>query len=86
MHSPYKGLLSNKNVQRIYFLIKLVQLDSFGNDVWSKKTDIKCLDLNRNEEKLVLTIDSNAKYPLMLNLKILTYPLNLSNSLLQNHP
>jgi hypothetical protein len=83
--SPYKGLSSNKNIQRIYFLIKLIQLDNFGNEVWNKQTDVRCLDLNRNEEKVVQEISQKANYPLILNLKILTYPLDLTNLLENEH-
>lgn len=75
---------SNKNIQRIYFSIKLVQVDNFGNEVWNKQTQVKCLDLNRNEEKVVEDINPAAKYPLILNLKIITYPLNLTNLLFEN--
>ncbi len=82
--SPYKGLSSNKNIQRIYYMIKLVQVDNFGNEVWNKQTDIQCLDLNRNEEKVVEEINPIAKYPIFLNLKILTYPLNLTNLILDS--
>ncbi len=82
IHSPYRGLLSNKNVQRIYYMIKLINLDNQGNQVSSHNSGIKFADFSRNEEKMVFMIESNVKYPILLNLKILTCPLNLHNSLL----
>lgn len=74
LHSPYKGLLSNKILLRIYYIIKLVELDSSGNELWSKKTDLTCLDLNRSEEKYIISIDHKVKYPIMLNLMVSVHP------------
>lgn len=77
-HSPYKGLLSNKQHHRVYYIIKLVELDKNGNKVWSKKTDLACLDFNKNEDKTCLTIDPKVKYPLLLNLLVAYYPAKLN--------
>ncbi len=79
MYSPYKGLLSQKTTQRIYYVMKVIQLDKLGNEKWSKQTDLTCLDLNRNEEKFLLTIDANVKYPLYLNFRVITYPYYAKN-------
>ncbi|RNA45244.1 germ cell-less -like 1 [Brachionus plicatilis] len=78
MHSPYKGLLSNKTLLRIYYAIKLVELDPNGNELWSKKTDIQCLDLNRSEEKYVISVDCKVKYPILLNLLVSVHPFSHS--------
>ena len=83
MYSPYKGLLSQKQTQRIYYVMKIVQLDKFGNEKWTKKTDLTCMDLNRNEQKFVLTVDQNVKYPVILNFKVATHPY-YPNDLLNN--
>lgn len=78
MHSPYKGLLSNKTVVRVYYLIKIVELDKFGNEIWSKHTDLTCLDLNKNEDKVCLTIDVKVKFPIVLNLFVSYFPFRLN--------
>ncbi len=83
MHSPYKGLLSNKNSIKIYFIIKLAELDKLGNEVWSKRTELTSLDFNRNEEKVVFSIDPKAKYPLVLNFLVSIHPFD--NDLLLNN-
>ncbi len=72
--SPYKGLISQKTTQRIYYVMKVVQLDSFGVEKWSKETELKCIDLNKNEERLVLKIDPSVEYPILLNFRVATYP------------
>jgi hypothetical protein len=74
MYSPFKGLLSQKATYRVYYVMKIVQLDSFGTEKWSTQTSLTCVDLNRNEEKFVLTIDSTVKYPVLLNFRIVTHP------------
>ena len=83
MYSPYKGLLSQKATQRIYYVMKIVQLDSFGNEKWSTQTDLTCVDLNRNEEKFVATIDSTVQYPVLLNFRVVTHPY-YANNLINN--
>ena len=82
--SPYKGLISQKATQRIYYVMKVVQLDSFGVEKWSKENELKCIDLNRNEERLVLKIDPSVEYPILLNFRVIAHPHcvgNLVNSL-----
>lgn len=76
MNNSYKGLLSHKSIQRIYYLIKIIKLDKFGTEVWSKETDLVCQDLNKNEEKVAIKIDSNVEYPLILNFNVITHPCN----------
>ena len=70
--------MSNKQVQKIYFTIKIIQFDQHGNEVWSKKTNLISEDLNRNEEKPVLSIDSNVSYPLTLSFNVMTHPKHVS--------
>jgi hypothetical protein len=85
MDSPYRGLLSNKTTMRIYYVLKVIQLDSLGNEVWCAKSDLTCLDLHKNDEKnSAIKFDSNVKYPLVLNLLIATNPLDLNRSILNN--
>lgn len=84
MYSPYKGLLSQKSTQRIYYIMKIVQLDSFGNEKWSTQTDLTCLDLNRNEEKFVVSINSNVQYPVLLNFRVATHPYYSNNLMINN--
>lgn len=83
MHSPYKGLLSNRTVVRFYYVLKLVELDTNGNEVWSKCTEPACFDMHKNEEKNCLNIEPKVKYPLLLNLYLSYYPSRL-NYLLSN--
>lgn len=78
MHSPYKGLLSNRTVVRFYFLIKLVELDANGNEVWSKRTEPACFDMHKNEEKNCLVIEPKVKYPILLNLFVSFCPPRLN--------
>lgn len=73
IYAPYKGLLSQKSIQRIYYMMKIVKLDTFGNEKWSTQTDLTCLDLNRNDEKFVVTIDSAVQYPVLLSFRIVTH-------------
>ncbi|CAF0737315.1 unnamed protein product [Brachionus calyciflorus] len=74
MHSPYRGLLSNKTMLRIFYIIKLVELDDNGNEIWSRKSELTCLDLTRSEEKLILSVDQKVKYPILLNLLVSAHP------------
>ena len=71
----YRGLLSNKPIQRIYYTMKIVQLDKYGNAVYNKETEFTCLDLSRSiEEKFVLAIDARVEYPVLLNFRLNTHP------------
>jgi hypothetical protein len=74
MNNSYRGLLSHKNIQRIYYLIKIIKLDKFGVELWSKTTDLVCQDLNRNEEKVAVKIDAHIEYPLILNFSVIAHP------------
>lgn len=79
MYSPYHGLVSQKTTQRIYYVMKVVQLDSFGNEKWSTQTPMTCVDLSKNEEKFVLTIDSSVQYPVLLSFRVVTHPYYAEN-------
>ena len=74
IQSPYKGLLSNKPIQRIYYIMSVAQLDKFGSVKWFKKTDFTCLDFHRNEDKFVFTLDDNIQFPLIMNLHVACHP------------
>ena len=74
MNNSYRGLLSHKNTQRIYYLIKIIKLDKFGAETWSKITDLVCQDLTKNEEKIAVKIDANLEYPLILNFSVIAHP------------
>lgn len=74
MNNSYRGLLSHKNTQRIYYLIKIIKLDKFGAETWSKVTDLVCQDLTKNEEKIAVKIDANLEYPLILNFSVIAHP------------
>lgn len=74
IYSPYKGFLSNKTTQRIYFKMFVAQLDKYGNIKWSKQTEFTCLDLHRNEEKFVFNLDNNISFPLIMNLHVAFHP------------
>jgi hypothetical protein len=76
--SPYKGLLSNKITLRIYYAMKLVELDKHGNEVWTKETPITCLDLIKNDDKFLLQIEAGVKYPLIFNLYVTSHPFNFT--------
>ncbi len=74
IHSPYKGLLSNKPIQRIYYIMSVAQLDKYGNVKWFKRTEFNCLDLHKNEEKFVFNLDSTIQFPLIMNLHVACHP------------
>ena len=74
MNNSFKGLLSNKNTQRIYYVIKILKLNKFGNEIWSKSTDLVCQDFNKNEEKVAIKIDSKADAPYILNFNVIAHP------------
>lgn len=74
IQSPYKGLLSNKPIQRIYYIMSVAQLDKYGTVKWFKKTDFTCLDFHRNEDKFVFTLDENIQFPLIMNLHVACHP------------
>jgi BTB/POZ domain-containing protein 13 len=84
IYSPYKGLLSNKQKQRIYLMIRVANLDKYGNCKWFKQSDFAYLDLSRNEEKFVLNLDMNVQMPLIMNLHVTSHPNNLTRELFQN--
>lgn len=66
--------------------MKIVQLDKFGNEKYSKETEFTCLDLNRSvEEKFVLNIDSTVKYPVLLNFRLTTHPFRAKNLILASN-
>lgn len=82
--SPYKGLLSNRQYMRLYCVIKLVELDQNGNELWTKKVDLTCLDMNKSDEKYLISVDSKVKYPILLNLFVSVHP--FAHSYLHNPP
>ena len=59
-------------------MVKLVETDKFGNEVWAKQTEMATLDLHRNEEKHLFNIDPSAKYPLTLNIHVTSHPFYFS--------
>ena len=80
--SSHKGLLSNKPTYRLYYVMRCLQLDKIsGNCTWIKESELTCLDLNRNEEKFVLSIDSTVDFPIIINLHVCSFPLSIDNSL-----
>jgi len=83
MPVPYKGLLSQKNLMRIFYVMKVVKLDAFGNETWSSQSEVTCLDLSRNEEKAVFAIHAAVEYPVLLNFRVMTHTChpNLVNNL-----
>ena len=74
MNNSYKGLLSHKTIQRIYYLIRIIKLDKFGAENWCKTTDLICQDLTKNEEKIAVKIDANIEYPFILNFSVIAHP------------
>ena len=83
IYRGYRGLLSNKPSQRVYYIMKIVQLDKFGNQKYTQETRLTCLDLNRNtDDTAVLEIDPSVKYPVLLNFKITTCPFRARNLIL----
>ena len=84
--SPFKGLLSCKRLQRVYCSLRVVELDKHGKRVWHKRTPpaadgIKCLDFTKTtgeERHVLMQVDESAGYPLLLNLRILAAPSNLT--------
>jgi len=86
IYSPYKGLLSNKPTQRIYFVLSAAHLDKFGNVKWFKKTEFTCLDLHRNEEKFVFNFDNTVQFPLIMNLHVACHPTSASASCIMDAP
>ena len=80
IQSPYKGLLSNKPIQRIYYIMSAAQLDKYGSVKWFKKTEFTCLDFQRNEDKFVFSIDDNVQFPLIMNLHVACHPVSRATS------
>jgi len=84
IQSPYKGLLSQKSTIRIFYVMKVVKLDAFGNETWSRQTELTCVDLNRNDEKFAVAVDPSVEYPVILNFRVIMHPYyenNLANNL-----
>ena len=75
IYSPYKGLLSNKVQQRVYYIIRVANLDKYGNVKWQKESELTFLDFNRNEEKFIMSLD-NVQMPLVMNLHVACHPAN----------
>jgi hypothetical protein len=77
--STYRGLMSNKQLYRVYFIMTAVQLDHFGNEKWHKKSELTCIDFtNTGEEKAVFSIDNFVQYPVYMNLHVVTCPIGSS--------
>jgi hypothetical protein len=83
IYRGYRGLLSNKPTQRIYYTMKIVQLDKFGNQKYTQETRFTCLDLSRSvDDTAVLEIDPSVKYPVLLNFRLTTCPFRSKNIML----
>lgn len=54
--------------------MKVVKLDSFGVEKWSKETELKRIDLIKDGERLVLKIDPSVEYPILLNFRVAIHP------------
>jgi hypothetical protein len=76
--SPYKGMLSNRLSLRIYYALRVVELDAHGNEAWSRRIDLAPLDLIKNDDKFLVQIEAGVKYPLVLNMFITSHPFHLS--------
>ncbi|XP_033644165.1 germ cell-less protein-like 1 isoform X2 [Asterias rubens] len=68
---PVVASVSLQNSRNIMFRVRVVSYDGQGHVMYLKKSDLKVLKLNKDEEAVVLTVDRHAPFPMRISVNML---------------